>query len=97
MTLEDDGGIANIVVWPKVFEAHRRIVLGGRMVAVEGKLQREGLVVHVIADRVTDLTPLLHTLAGQKHDTDRVIARGDQVKYATSGDQRLRVRSRDFH
>jgi error-prone DNA polymerase len=97
MTLEDDGGIANIVVWPKVFEAYRRVVLGGRLVAVEGKLQREGLVIHVVADRITDLTPLLRTLSEESHDTDRVIARGDQVKYATSGDQRLRVRSRDFH
>jgi error-prone DNA polymerase len=97
MTLEDDGGIANIVVWPKVFETYRRIVLGGRMVAVEGKLQREGLVVHVVADRITDLTPLLRTLSEENHDTERAIARGDQVKYATSGDQRLRVRSRDFH
>jgi error-prone DNA polymerase len=97
MTLEDDGGIANIVVWPKVFEAYRRIVLGCRMVAVEGKLQREGLVVHVVADRVTDLTPLLRTLSEEPHDTSRIIARGDQVKYASSGDPRLRVRSRDFH
>ena len=97
MTLEDEGGVANIVVWPRIFEAYRRIVLGGRMVAIEGKLQREGLVVHVIADRVTDLTPLLRTLSEEKHDTDRAIARGDQVKHATSGDQRLRVRSRDFH
>jgi error-prone DNA polymerase len=97
MTLEDDGGIANIVVWPKVFEANRRIVLGSRMVAIEGKLQREGLVIHVVADRVTDLSPLLRTLNEDQHDTGRVIARGDQVKYATGGDQRLRVRSRDFH
>jgi error-prone DNA polymerase len=98
MTLEDDGGIANIVVWPKVFEAYRRIVLGGRMVAIEGKLQREGLVVHVIADRVMDLTPLLHTLNEEKPDINRVIARADEVKRATTGDQRLlRLRSRDFH
>ncbi|HSE75159.1 MAG TPA: error-prone DNA polymerase [Dongiaceae bacterium] len=97
MTLEDDCGIANIGVWPKIFEAHRRIVLGGRMVAVEGKLQREGLVIHVIAERITDLTPLLRTLGEEGHDTDRAIARGDEVKHATGGDQRLRVRSRDFH
>jgi error-prone DNA polymerase len=98
MTLEDEGGIANIVVWPKVFEAYRRIVLGGRMVAIEGKLQREGLVVHVIADRVTDLTPLLHSLNEDKPDISRVIARADEVKRAVTGDQRLlRLRSRDFH
>ena len=98
MTLEDDDGIANIVVWPKVFETYRRIVLGGRMVMIEGKLQREGIVVHVVADRVTDLTPLLHTLNEEKPDISRVIARADEVKRATTGDQRLlRLRSRDFH
>jgi error-prone DNA polymerase len=97
MTLEDEDGIANIVVWPKVFEANRRIVLGGRMVMIEGKLQREGIVVHVVADRVTDLTPMLHTLNEETHSIERVIARGDHVKHATGGDQRLRVRSRDFH
>jgi error-prone DNA polymerase len=98
MTLEDEEGIANIVVWPKVFETYRRIVLGGRMVMIEGKLQREGIVVHVVADRVTDLTPLLHTLNEDKPDISRVIARADEVKRATTGDQRLlRLRSRDFH
>jgi DNA polymerase III alpha subunit len=98
MTLEDEGGIANIVVWPKVFETYRRIVLGGRMVAIEGKLQREGIVVHVVADRVTDLTPLLHTLHEEQPDISRVVARADEVKRATTGDQRLlRLRSRDFH
>jgi error-prone DNA polymerase len=86
------------VVWPKVFETYRRIVLGGRMVMIEGKLQREGIVVHVVADRVTDLTPLLHTLNEEKPDISRVIARADEVKRATTGDQRLlRLRSRDFH
>ncbi len=86
------------MVWPKVFETYRRTVLGSRMVAIEGKLQREGLVVHVIADRVTDLTALLHTLADEKHDISRSIARADEVKRSTTGDQRLmRLRSRDFH
>ena len=59
MTLEDESGIANIIVWPKVYEVHRRIVLGARMVAVEGVLQREKGVVHVIARRLVDLTPEL--------------------------------------
>jgi error-prone DNA polymerase len=98
MTLEDDDDVANIVVWPKVFETYRRIVLGGRMVAIEGKLQREGLVVHVIAERVTDLSPLLHTLNDDQADVSRAIARADEVKRAVTGDQRLlRLRSRDFH
>lgn len=56
MTTEDECGIANIIVWPKVFEHHRRIVLSAHMVAVEGVLQKEKEVVHVIARRLLDLT-----------------------------------------
>ncbi|MCI5076644.1 error-prone DNA polymerase [Oricola sp.] len=56
MTLEDETGIANAIVWPKVFEKHRRIVMGARMVAIEGVLQQEQGVTHVVAQRLTDLT-----------------------------------------
>ena len=98
MTLEDETGVANIVVWPKVFERFRRIVLGSRLIAVDGTLQREGLVIHVIAERVLDLSHLLNELGEENGDWDRAIARADEVKRATTGDQRLmRLRSRDFH
>ncbi len=56
MTIEDEGGVANIIVWPKVFERFRRMVLGARLVAVEGRLQSEAGVIHVVADRVEDIT-----------------------------------------
>ena len=62
-TLEDETGIANIVIWSKVFEANRRAVLGSRMLAVKGQLQREGLVIHVIARQFTDMTPYLLQIA----------------------------------
>ncbi len=58
-SLEDETGLANIIVWPKVFEANRRIVLGARMMAVKGEVQKEGLVVHLIALEVFDMTPEL--------------------------------------
>jgi error-prone DNA polymerase len=63
MTLEDETGIANIVVWPKLFEQYRREVLGGRLVAVDGPVQSESGVIHVIAERVHDFTPLLAKLS----------------------------------
>ncbi|HHY48574.1 MAG TPA: error-prone DNA polymerase [Alphaproteobacteria bacterium] len=66
-TLEDETGVANIVIWNKVFEANRRVVLGARMLAVRGQLQREGLVIHVVARTFTDLTPPLIALA-RGHD-----------------------------
>ncbi|HUV31997.1 MAG TPA: error-prone DNA polymerase [Devosiaceae bacterium] len=63
MTLEDETGVANIIVWPKIFERFRRVVLGSRFVAVRGVVQQEGLVVHVIARQVADLTASLAALA----------------------------------
>ena len=63
MTLEDETGVANIIVWPKIFERLRPIVIGARFVAVTGKLQNESGVIHVIAERMEDLTPMLGQLA----------------------------------
>jgi error-prone DNA polymerase len=63
MTLEDETGVANIIVWPKAFERLRAIVLGARFVAVTGKLQSEQGVIHIVADRMEDLTPMLGLLS----------------------------------
>jgi error-prone DNA polymerase len=62
MTLEDETGIANVIVWPKVFEIYRPVVLGARLLGVSGKLQSESGVVHLIADHLEDLTPYLKRL-----------------------------------
>jgi error-prone DNA polymerase len=59
MTLEDETGIANAIIWQRIFESQRRIILSAAMVAIEGRLQREGKVVHIVTDRLEDLTPLL--------------------------------------
>ncbi len=63
MTLEDESGVANLVVWPTVFERFRRAVMAGRLVECEGRLQREGEVIHVIAERLADRSELLGRLA----------------------------------
>ena len=77
-TLEDETGIANIVIWPKVFEANRKTLLGARVLAVRGQLQREGLVIHIIAEQLTDMTAHLLDLAHGQDIGDRVLARGDE-------------------
>jgi error-prone DNA polymerase len=77
-TLEDETGIANIVIWPKTFEANRKTVLGARLLAVRGQLQREGLVVHIIAEQLTDMTHHLLDLAHGQDIGDRMLARGDE-------------------
>jgi len=82
MTLEDETAVANIIVWPKIFETFRPIVLGARLVSVTGKLQNEFGVIHVVADRLDDLSSLLKRLAD---DTGCVeaLAHGDHVKHST--------------
>ncbi|WP_444455317.1 error-prone DNA polymerase [Rhodobacter capsulatus] len=62
LTLEDETGVANIVVWPKIYERFRRAVMGGRLLRVTGRLEREGIVVHLIAERIEDLSPRLSEL-----------------------------------
>ena len=62
-TLEDETGVANIIVWPKIYERFRRIVLTARLLKVTGRLQREGIVTHLIAERLEDCSPQLDSLA----------------------------------
>ncbi|CAM3673444.1 error-prone DNA polymerase [Litorimonas haliclonae] len=62
LTLEDGTGVSNIVVWPNMFEQCRKAVMAGRLLKIRGKLQREGIVCHVVADQITDLSYLLDTL-----------------------------------
>jgi error-prone DNA polymerase len=59
ITLEDETGIANLVVWPDVFEKFRRVILSARMLGVYGRIQKEGEVVHIVARRITDWSSTL--------------------------------------
>ena len=62
LTLEDETGTVNIVVWRKLYERFRRAVIAGRMLRVTGRLQREAGVTHVIAEEIEDISPLLDRL-----------------------------------
>ena len=61
-TLEDESGPANVIIWPDIFERFHRVVLASRLMAATGRLQREGIVIHVIAERLADLTHYLRDL-----------------------------------
>ncbi len=67
LTLEDETGVVNVVVWPKVFEQYRPIVMGARMVLIRGRIQRapdsEGRVTHLVAESVEDRTADLRLLS----------------------------------
>jgi error-prone DNA polymerase len=68
VTLEDETGYVNLVVWNDLAERQRKELLGARLLAVQGQVQREGRVVHVLARRLEDLSPLLGQLATASHD-----------------------------
>ncbi|WP_407430642.1 error-prone DNA polymerase [Arcticibacter sp.] len=68
ITIEDETGFTNLVVFEKLFETYRKEILQARLLMVEGKLQREGQVVHVIVRKCYDLTKLLSKLVQQPQD-----------------------------
>ncbi len=109
VTLEDETGIANAVLWRDRFEAHRRTVMSATMLAIRGKVQREGIVIHVVAEDVVDLTGWLRSVG--ELDLPRATMPGDGATHGGEIDPRDRlpprrslkapdlipVRSRDFH
>jgi error-prone DNA polymerase len=113
ITLEDETGITNVLLWARVFEAQRMQVMGSRLMTVEGEVQRsapsEGSVVHLIGARVIDRTHELSRLS-EDQAMRPVMARADvnmtpdprQVKAHSTGgrhprDVRILPKSRDFH
>ena len=68
VTLEDETGCTNVIVWRDVSERQRRELLGSKLLAVYGTVEREGTVVHVIAGRLVDLSPLLGRLQAKSRD-----------------------------
>jgi error-prone DNA polymerase len=86
VTIEDEHGIANLVVWPAVFERYRRIVMGARLLAVRGRIQREGLVIHLVAEELWDWSADLDSIS-EIDDFRLAHGRGDQAR-SSSPDQR---------
>jgi len=74
ITIEDETGFTNLVVFEKLFETYRKEILHSRLLMVEGRLQREGLVVHVIVTKCVDLTKLLGKLVQREQDDLPVLA-----------------------
>nr|WP_315458007.1 error-prone DNA polymerase [uncultured Sphingorhabdus sp.] len=89
ITLEDETGIANLVVWPSLFEKHRRVVLGSSMMGVRGQVQREGEVIHLVANRLDNLSAMLASV-GTSESAKSVypLARGDGATNGGGPDHR---------
>ncbi|ALJ07283.1 MAG: error-prone DNA polymerase [Alphaproteobacteria bacterium] len=111
ITIEDETGVANLVIWPSLYEQQRRVVLGASLLVVDGRVQREGEVVHIVAERLHDGSDLLASL-GRRGEFRLPHGRGDEVYRGSKPDARtpkardiyipdlslegIRVRTRDF-
>ncbi|WP_374298580.1 error-prone DNA polymerase [Paracoccus sp. (in: a-proteobacteria)] len=107
LTLEDETGVSNVVVWKRVFHRFRRAVMGGRLLRVTGPLQRDGIVTHLIAEHIEDLSRKLSELG---HPLDGMIGArhapaddAPRLDHGAPGAQHPREQarrlfpSRDFH
>ena len=98
VTIEDETGIANGILWPNRFDIYRRPVMSASMIAMRGRLQKEGEVIHIICDRIVDHDAMLRTIG--RSSLPIPPGRGDGARSGGGPDSRepaLRVRSHDFH
>ncbi len=94
LTIEDETGIANIVVWPKIMKAFRREVMGARLIHIEGRIQRspEG-VVHLVAAKLQDRSAALIEMSGR--EAQRLVAPSQMAHHPRN--VKIMPNSRDFH
>ncbi|WP_093993402.1 error-prone DNA polymerase [Flavimaricola marinus] len=106
ITLEDELGVANLVIWPKVMEAYRKVIMQSRLLVIHGRVQRDVEIIHVVADRLEDRSDALLRLApdglapptAHADEVNRPL--GSAMSAPTSRhprDVRVIPKSRDFH
>ena len=97
MTIEDETGVANIVIWEKVFEQFRRVVLGAGMIGIKGRIQREGEVVHIVARELFDLSAELASIGAREAGFPLPHGRGDEFHHGSpSPDPRAMPKARNL-
>jgi error-prone DNA polymerase len=85
ITIEDETGVANLVIWPSLYERQRRIILAAGMFAVQGRIQREGDVVHLVAQHLTDLSAELAGVGDRDDGFPLPHGRGDEFHHGGLG------------
>ncbi|MBR1221462.1 error-prone DNA polymerase [Bradyrhizobium sp. U87765 SZCCT0131] len=85
ITLEDETDIANLIVWPSLFDKQRRIILGAQMMACRGKVQSVSGVIHVVGDYLIDQSELLNSVGGRDGKFTLPAGRGDEARHGGSG------------
>ena len=104
ITLEDETGVANLVIWPKLFEAFRPVIMTSRLLVVHGQVQTDGKVIHVVANKLVNRSDNLGVLSGER--LPDLTMPTDEVKHPIPDrggmrghprDARVIPKSRDFH
>lgn len=96
ITIEDETGIANVIVWPSVFEKQRRLVLSAGMISCRGRLQREGAVIHIVTEQLNDMSDLLRSVGRNDSAFPFKTGRGDEAKHGGGPDPRGLRPARDI-
>ena len=110
ITIEDETGIANCVVWAKTMERYRQVLMGSRLLLIQGRLQKHGQIIHVVVDHMKDWTVHLARLADGSIPKKTALAHADEVARPIADPNRWRQsphrhprnvrimpKSRDFH
>ena len=112
MTIEDETGVANIVVWPKTLERYRKVIMTARLIEVRGTIQRHEDIIHVVSSHLVDRNDWLAELSEMDEAMPIAIAHADEVKRPDPGsarspmhprwaghprNERILPKSRDFH
>ena len=90
MTIEDETGVANSVIWPNVLERERKVVMGARLVVVHGRVQRHEDIIHVVAERLEDRSDWLRLLTEDGEALSLALAHADEVSVRRHGAARER-------
>lgn len=95
VTLEDETGVANIVIWPNLIETHRKVIMGARLLEVRGRVEYDDEVIHIIAEHMSDASENLYNLADDLLMPP--IARADNVSRPLQHRKVFRAEPRDLH
>ncbi len=96
ITIEDETGYANLVVWEKIFESYRKEILQSRLIMVEGKLQIEGEVIHVVVRRCFNLNSMLNKISQQQDMPTLKLSRSDETSAPVSRQREVYDKGRNF-
>ncbi len=97
MTIEDETGVANSVVWPKTLERYRKVVMGARLILIHGRIQRHEDIVHIVSSELEDRSDWLLLLSEDAAELTVPVANADEVRRPEPGSARGAAEQTNSH